>query len=57
VTNATEHEKIYVNGAKKGKYKVVMYNHLLKKCGTKTVDLSTDMLPVPSAGMSKIVHL
>ncbi len=54
VTNATEHDKVHVTGAKPGKYKVELYDYQLKKIGTKNVDLSKEMLPVPSAGMSKI---
>ena len=54
VTNATEYDKVHVTGAKPGKYKVELYDYQLKKIGTKNVDLSKEMLPVPSAGMSKI---
>ncbi len=57
VTNATEHDSVYVVGAKPGKYRVELYNHLLKKIGARTVDMSRQMLPVPSAGMAIVTRV
>jgi hypothetical protein len=57
VTNATSHDTVYVTGAPAGRYRIEQYDHRLRKVKTVTRDLSKDMLPVLSAGMSKIKKL